>query len=137
MLGLRYPSDGGEPMVNRGGLAERWSDTPVRTIDGHDVYAVIDEAYRSAVPGVTPRNPGLSEARARGMHAALSSLFGWLLRHRKIDTNPCSNVWRPPPSRARDRTLSPDEIRRLWKACDAIPAPVRRGRQAAAAAGAR
>ena len=122
-LGLRYPFDGGEPVVTKGGLVERWSEKSVRTIDGHDVHAVIDEAHRVTVPGVTPHNPGLSEARARGMHAALSSLFGWLLRHRWVDINPCTNVWRPPPSKPRDRTLSPHEIHRLWKACDVIPVP--------------
>jgi hypothetical protein len=81
-LGLRYPIDGGEPVETKNGLAQRWAGRLVRTIDGHDVHSVIDEAYRSAVPGVTPHNPGLSEARARGLHAGLSSLFGWLLRHR-------------------------------------------------------
>jgi integrase len=120
-LGLHYPFDGGDPIETRGGLAERWADKPVRSIDGHDIHAVIDEAHRSAVPGVTPHNPGLSEARARGLHAALSSLFGWLVRHRWIDSNPCTNVWKPPPSKPRDRTLSSDEIRELWKACDAVP----------------
>jgi integrase len=109
--------------VNRHGLAERWADKPVRSIDGHDVYAVLDEAHRTAIPGVIPHNPGLSEARARGLYAALSSLFGWLLRHRWVDVNPCAHVWRPPPSKPRDRTLNPDEIHRLWKACDVIPVP--------------
>ena len=123
LLGLRYPLDGGEPVVTKGGLAERWADKPVRTIDGHDIYSILDEAHRSAVPGVTPHNPGLSEARARSLYTALSSLFGWLQRHRWVDVNPCTNVWKPPPSKARDRTLSPDEIRRLWKTCDAIPVP--------------
>ena len=115
--------DGSEPGATRGGLAERWADKPVARIDGHDIHAVIDEAYRTAVPGVTPHNPALSEARARGLHAGLSSLFGWLLRHRLVDHNPCTNVWRPPPSKPRDRVLSSDEIRALWHACDAIPAP--------------
>jgi integrase len=123
MLGLCYPRDGGEPAVNRHGLAERWADKPVRNIDAHDIHAAIDEAHRVAVPGVVPRNPGLSEARARGLYAALSAMFGWLLRHRWVDVNPCVHVWRPPPSKPRDRTLSPDEIRRLWRACDAIPVP--------------
>jgi integrase len=123
LLGLRYPLDGGEPAVNRHGLAERWADKPVRSIDGHDIYSILDEAHRRAVPGVIPHNPGLSEARARGLYAALSSLFGWLLRHRWVDINPCTHVWRPPPAKPRDRTLSSDEICRLWRACDAIPSP--------------
>jgi integrase len=123
MLGLRYPLDGGEPTVNRRGLAERWAARPARSIDGHDVYIVLDEAHRVAVPGVIPHNPSLSEARARGLYAALSSFFGWALRHRWVDSNPCANVWKPPPSPARDRTLNPDEILRLWRACDVIPVP--------------
>jgi integrase len=120
VLGLAYPIDGGEPAETRNGLAQRWGDKPVRAIDGHDVYAVVDEAHRLAVPGIAPNNKGLSEARARQLHATLSSMFSWLKRHRLVDSNPCAQVWRPPPAKPRDRALGEDEIRRLWKTCDAV-----------------
>jgi integrase len=120
-LGLRYPIDGGEPVEIKSGLAARWADKPVRSIDGHDIHSVITEAHRVAVPGIASPKSGLSEARARGLHAALSACFGWLLRHRYVDVNPCANVWRPKPPKSRDRVLSADEIRKLWKACDAVP----------------
>jgi integrase len=120
LLGLAYPMDGGEQVETRNGLAQRWGDKPVRSIDGHDVHAVVDEARQVAVPGIAPHNKGLSEARARSLHAALSSMFGWLKRHRLIDSNPCATVWRPPPAKPRDRVLNADEVCRLWKACDAI-----------------
>jgi integrase len=122
-LGLRYPVDGSEPAVNSGGLAERWASKPVASIDGHDVHSVIAEALRVAVPGVEAHTKGPSEARARSLHAALSGLFSWLLRHRLVATNPCQHVWRPPPAKPRDRMLSSDEIRLLWNACRSIPAP--------------
>jgi integrase len=120
VLGLDYPIDGGDPLETRNGLAQRWGDKPVRTIDGHDVHAVVDEAHRLAVPGIAPHNKGMSEARARSLHAALSAMFSWLKRHRLVDSNPCAQVWRPPPAKPRDRALNADEIRRLWKACDAV-----------------
>jgi hypothetical protein len=38
----------------------------------------------------------------------------------KIETNPCSRVRRPPPSKARDRVLTDDELVAVWKASDLI-----------------
>ena len=79
LLGLRYPHDGGEPTVNRhsaGGALELTSLYARSTV--MTSTAVVDEALPQRPPGVTPHNPGLSEARARGLHAAMSSLFGWL-----------------------------------------------------------
>lgn len=34
-----------------GSLADRWRDKPVTSIDGHDLYGVIDEVKRSGIPG--------------------------------------------------------------------------------------
>jgi hypothetical protein len=65
-LGLAYPKDGGGDSVEtKGGLAQRWGDRPVREIDAHDVYSVVDEARRIGTPGIPARKHGLSEARAR------------------------------------------------------------------------
>jgi integrase len=106
-----------------GGLALRWADRDARSIDGHDVHGAVDEARRIGVPGIEARRDGASEARARSLHAALSVCFGWLLRHRRIDVNPCVGVWRPRPPAARDRVLSNDEIKAFWKAADAVGGP--------------
>ncbi len=61
VLGLRYPPDGGEPALIRGGLAERWADKPIGEIDGHDVHAAIAEAVAHGTPGIAPRNGEASE----------------------------------------------------------------------------
>src|SRR5260370_2116144 len=89
-----------------GGLAQRWADRDARSIDGHDVHAAVDEARRIGTPGIAPRRDGASESRAPALHAPLSACFGWLLRHRKIDANPCAGVWRPRAPAARDRGLT-------------------------------
>jgi integrase len=106
-----------------GGLADRWADKSVREIDGHDIYAVVDEARRIGVPGIVPRRPGLSEARPRALFSALSAFFGWLVKHRRVDQNPCTGVHRPDAPAPRERVLKDDEVRWFWLASDAIGEP--------------
>jgi hypothetical protein len=48
-----------------GSLADRWRDKPVTSIDGHDLYGVIDEVKRSGIPGWKRRKRGLSEPLMR------------------------------------------------------------------------
>jgi integrase len=116
VLGLRYPpgSDPAttEPELIKGGLASVWVDKPVASIDGHDVHAVVSEARKLG-----------SEGRARKLHAALSVLFSWLLRERRVSANPCGGVWRPGPPPARERVLTDAEIVAFWRGSDAIGAP--------------
>lgn len=123
LLGLRYPKDDAEPEEIRGSLIDRWRNKPAREIDGHEVWIATDEARRLGIPGLDRRNRGTSEARARALHATLSSFFGWLIRQRKITQNPCAGVLRPPPPSARDRVLSGAEARWFWSACDQVDQP--------------
>lgn len=111
LLGLVYPRDDGKPTLAKGGLAERWADKPVRAVDGHDVWGVIEEARRVA--------PG----RARALFAALSSMFGSLQRHRLVEINPCAGLHRPPAPSTRERVLTDDEVKKFWAACDQLGAP--------------
>jgi integrase len=123
VLGLHYPLDGDEPTETKGGLLQRWADKPVRKIDGHDIWNVIDEARRIGVPGLEARNPDKSDARARGLFVALSSFFTWAQRHRLIEVNPCRTVPRPAAATVRDRILSTDEVRWFWRAAETADAP--------------
>jgi integrase len=104
--------------VVAGGLAERWADKPVAEIAGHDLWSVIDEARRSGIPGRGRRNKGISEARGRALFSALSNLFAWLQQHRRIERNPCEGILKSSARPARDRTLTNDEIRWFWAACE-------------------
>jgi integrase len=105
-----------------GGLAARWAEQSVDKIDGHDCWGVVDEAKRVGIPGRPVRNRGYSDARARALATALSGLFGWLLRQRRVKANPCVNLDRP-VALTRDRVLSADEIRWFWQACSTVDAP--------------
>jgi integrase len=128
LLGLDYPLNGdGKPVETKGGLLQRWADKQVNKVDNHDIWEVIDAARKVGVPGLEARNPDKSEARARGLFAALSSFFGWAQKQRLAHTNPVRGVPRPAGPTARERTLNADEIRWLWQACETVDAPIAPG----------
>ena len=117
-LGLHYHRDGGDPEVIPRGLSDRWGKRPIAEIDGHDIFSLIDEVRRLGVPGLERRSEGPTAAQARAMFADLSSLFGWLQRHRRVEKNPCAGVFRPEAEKARDRVLTNAEIVKFWQAAD-------------------
>jgi integrase len=123
ILGLRYPPAGGNLEVIPRGLAERWADRAVREIDGHDIWAVVDAACRTGVPGLERRAAGTTDPLGRVTLAVLSSFFGWCLKHRRIEANPCVGIHKPGTSRPRDRVLDDREIAAFWRACDALGEP--------------
>ena len=106
-------------------LTERWADRPVTDIDEHDIFEVIEEAKRHGVPGTVARKKGLSEVRAHNFFVALSSMFGWLKKNRRVKVNPCAGLTRPSGGGKRERALSSDEIRWFWEACETVGAPPR------------
>jgi integrase len=123
LLGLRYADDGSKPQPTKGGLVQRWADRDVRSIDANDLWSVTDEARRLGIPGLEVRNKGTSEARARMLFVAMSSLFGWLKKNRCVDVNPCAGEHRPSAAQARDRTLTQEEIVCFWMATDEVGEP--------------
>ncbi|MBR1157196.1 site-specific integrase [Bradyrhizobium sp. JYMT SZCCT0428] len=130
LLGLAYPPAGGEPIHVKHGLCDRWREKPIASINGDDIYTVIEEARRSGVPGLVRRNTGTSDPRGRRMADALGTMFNWLKKHRRITADPCFGIHRPPPPAARDRVLNvktdirgADELRWFWTASDAVGPP--------------
>jgi integrase len=112
-----------EPKVKSGSLVDTWAARIVTEIDGHDVHAVVDDARRRGIPGLSRHNTDVSEARGRKMHAALSGMFRWLLQHRRVAANPATGVWHPPAPTARDRVLDDAELKILWRAAEKLRAP--------------
>jgi integrase len=122
LLGLRAAGD--ELEVIRGGLADRWTDRPIRDITAHDIFDVLAECRSSGVPGLPRRRARVSDTSARAMYAALSKFFNWLARRPGvIDKNPVTGVKRPGTPVARDRVLGDNELRWFWRACDDIGEP--------------
>ena len=61
---------------------------------------------------------------ARAVAAQLSAFYSWAMpRLDRLDSNPCRDAWKPPKPPSRDRVLSDDEIRALWKASLEEPKP--------------
>jgi integrase len=100
------------------GLAARWNNRPITEIEGHDIYAIVDETRRLGAPGLSRRADGPTESRARAMLSCLSTMFDWLVKKRRVAVNPCSSVPRPETPKARDRVLSTGEIVKFWRATE-------------------
>ena len=127
LLGLRWVpgSDPAEvePEIIKGSLVGTWSSRLVARIDAHDIIAAIDDTTKNDIPDLEKTNPGASPARGRKMHAALSGLFRWLQRRRRIAANPATGVWHPGAPASRDRILKDDEIPLFWTACETLKPP--------------
>jgi integrase len=127
LLGLAWKPDDDpaqvEPEIIPGSLAQRWNEKPVADITDDDVYAVVDECRRRGIPGLVRNAKGSSDSRGRKMHGALSVLFRWLKRHRRVRSNPCIGVERPGPPPQRQRKLTEQEVRWLWLGCTRLGPP--------------
>lgn len=109
-----------ELLPRPGGLVARWADRDVKTISANDLHSVIEEARKFGIPGLEVRVEKVTESRAHKIHAALSSMFGWLQRRRRVDSNPMIQLAPPPLPDARHRVLSDAEIVKFWAATDAV-----------------
>ena len=125
MLGLDCPLDGGDVVVIKGGLCDRWSQPVDHRDHNDDIFLTIEEARSSGTPGLQRRNDGASDARGRKMANVLAAIFGWLRRSRQIAVNPCADIDQPPGPMKRQRALNTridtrnaDELRWFWQACD-------------------
>jgi integrase len=104
-------------------LVVRWQDKSIQDITTHDIWSVVDEARRTAIPGTRRRTKGNSEPRARHMHGALSGMFSWLHNNRRVERNPVAELQAPEKSGGRERVLTTDEVRLFWHACDKVGEP--------------
>jgi site-specific recombinase XerD len=53
--------------------------------------------------------------------ALVRRIFNFAIERDWLETNPCHIVKAPTKEHARDRVLTEDELRRVWKALDAEP----------------
>jgi integrase len=89
-----------------------WSARPVREISRQDVIEIIDRvADRGA------------RIHANRVLAAVRVLFNWALSRGVIEASPAAGVKAPGAETVRERVLSEDELRGVWRAADATPYP--------------
>ncbi|HEY2356818.1 MAG TPA: tyrosine-type recombinase/integrase, partial [Phenylobacterium sp.] len=95
----------------RRGPVEAWGDRQIGAIRRVDVAVLVDE--------IRQRSP----ATARLTYAALRGLFTWCIERELIDISPCDYVKAPPRPAARDRVLSDDELRLIWRGAETLGHP--------------
>ncbi|MGU3665076.1 tyrosine-type recombinase/integrase [Methylobacterium sp. A49B] len=89
-----------------------WDGRKIQDIGRRDVIELLDGIVDAGTPVAANRTL-----------AALSKLFNWATDRDVIDANPCVRIKAPAAETSRDRVLSDDELRLLWRACAAIGWP--------------
>jgi integrase len=87
-------------------LVTRWGTRRIKDIKRRDVRELLDE--------VATRAPIM----ANRILALVRKMFNFAIEHEWLETNPCHLVKQPGQEKQRERVLSEDEIRRVWKALD-------------------
>jgi integrase len=82
-----------------------WRDRPLASIAKRDVIRLVD--------GIVDRGAPVSANRTLSL---VKRLFSWAIARGIVETNPAAGVAKPHRERPRARTLSEDEIRRVWAA---------------------
>ncbi len=100
-----------ERILNRE-IVGAWKGRRLSQVTRADVHELLD--------GIIDRG---SPIQANRTLAALRRMCNWARTRGVIERSPCEGVPRPSAERSRDRVLSDDELRAVWKACDAIGWP--------------
>lgn len=88
----------------------RWRERSVRELTRRDVRALIE------------RKAGSAPVMANRVLAVVRKMLNFAVDHDWIDANPSARVQKPAPETSRDRVLTPEEVRRLWRLLSHFPA---------------
>ena len=89
-------------------LLPAWKDRPAESIRRRDVAELLDRIVERGAPVLANR-----------VKALTSKIFNVGIGRGLVENNPATGVAMPSKERQRDRVLSEDEIRHLWRALDA------------------
>jgi integrase len=87
----------------------RWRGRMVHEITRRDILEILDRVVDSGAP-----------IAANRVFAAVRKLFNWCTARDILAASPCAGVKPPTVERARDRVLSDDELRLVWRAADKL-----------------
>jgi integrase len=93
-------------------LIPAWGHLPIAKISRRHVHIVLDDLV-DAGTGTT----------ANRVLATTSKLFNWAVERGYIEASPATGVKAPTKEVSRDRVLTLEEIRKIWKAADALAHP--------------
>jgi len=89
-----------------------WKGRGLSQVTRADVHDLLD--------GIVDRG---SPIQANRVLIALRGLCAWAVERDIITVSPCEKIKAPSQERSRDRVLTEDELRAVWKACDTIGWP--------------
>ena len=87
----------------------RWRDRSVQDLTRRDVRALVER--------VAERAPIM----ANRVLAVVRKMLNFAVDHDWIDANPAARVAKPAPERSRDRVLTDEELRHLWRVLSHLP----------------
>ena len=93
-------------------FVSQWKRRDVRDIGRKDVLDVLDAIVERGSPS------GANHALA-----AIRKCFNWCVERGLIESSPCSAIKKPAKAEARERVLSDDELRSIWRTTEAIGYP--------------
>ncbi len=94
-------------------ILPHWKRRPAHTITRRDVSQLLDRIVERGAP-----------IMANHVRALVSKIFNFGIGRDLVEANPCACVPMPAKPRQRDRVLSEEEIRRVWKVLDDEGTPV-------------
>lgn len=95
-----------------GEVLGRWRTRSIHEITRRDVRDLLDRIIARGAPGA-----------ANHTLAAVRKMFAWAAEHDIIASSPCADLKPPAKQRSRDRVLSDDELRLVWRASEKIGWP--------------
>ena len=108
----RLQSAGKAEWIMRDYVNPRFGDYAPKQVTRRDIIALLDDLKKRATPTAT-----------MDTRKWLSVFFNWALEREHVDFNPVSGVRSPVKSKPRERVLSLDEARAVWKAAQTEPYP--------------
>jgi integrase len=100
-----------ERVLNRE-VVERWKGRRLIEIGKSDVHAMLDSIVDRGAPILANR-----------CFSAFRKLCAWAIEREIIIASPCAGIQAPAPETARDRILSDDELKAVWRAAEGIGWP--------------
>jgi integrase len=95
-------------------IMAKWGSRDIQSISKRDVIEVLDAIVDRGSP-----------VTANRLRAHLNTLFNWAKGRDIIQANPLDGIKPPAPEKARDRVLTPYEIRLFWQATAGMEYPFR------------
>jgi integrase len=92
-------------------VVSAWGDRPITEITRRDIIELLD--------GIADRAP----VQANRVFSMLRKLFNWCVDRDILPASPCVRVKPPGQETDRDRVLSDDELKRVWRATDLLGWP--------------